>query len=244
MYEQALTCMFLFSIAKGDFMSSKSGFISNLNKSTKVTMASCLGFVLLTAVILVIFILNPITPAEKAMASIGRENVLNNSPDGSPKNITPAVVTTAESDDDESEETVKTIRGTTTTRTVKIRITTGSGFLWNGRIPTGVSPNGNTSTVVVEDPTVPVADPNQPVYPNGTTPPSDPGTATPEPTIPNPDPNAPVTSPVDTPDTPITPPVSPDPVPDPEPVVPDTPPVTPDPPADSGGGGDAPVAQW
>lgn len=201
---------------EGDFMSNKSRFISNLNQSTKVTMISCFGFVLLTAVILVIFILFPITPSEKVHASIGRENVVDNNSNGSPQSITPSVVSTASNENGEDDETTTTTYGTTTTRTVKIRITTGSGFLWNGRIPTGVTPNGNTTTTVAADPTVPVPTPNDPNYPNNTTPPVDVGNVSPQPTAPNPDPNGVVTIPVETP---VTPPVSPDPTP----VVPESP---------------------
>lgn len=209
-------------------MSSKSSFMSNLNKSTKITMFSCLGFILLTGVILAFFILFPITPSEKVMASIGRENVLNNGADGSPQSVTPAVITTVSGENEEI-ETSTTPTGTTTTRTVNIRITTGSGFLWNGRIPTGVQSGGNSSTTVVDDPVVPTPDPGAPIYPQGTTPPAETGTTPPQATTPNPDPNGTVTPPVDTPEpppadtppetppeTPVTPPAdNPEPAPDP-----------------------------
>ena len=211
-----------FTCKKGDYMSSKSGFISNLNKSTKITMASCIGFVLLTGIILVIFILFPITPSEKVMASIGRENISNKGSDGSPQSVTPVVVTTSADDADEEIVTTTTRAGTTTTRTVNIRITTGSGFLWNGRIPTGVM-GGGSSTTVVEDPEIPTPDPGVTGtgIPQGTTPPENPGsgTDTPQATTPNPDPNGgtvtpPADEPVTPPDTPVTPPVeNPDPPP-------------------------------
>ncbi len=185
-------------------MSSKSGFISNLNKSTKITMASCIGFILLTGIILVFFIIFPITPSEKVMASIGRENIINNGSGNSPQRITPAVVTTSDTDD---VVTSTTRPVSTTTRTVNIKITTGSGFLWNGRIPTGVVPGNNSSTTVVEDPEIPTPDPGYTGndFPQETPPPinPNPGTETPQPTTPNPDPNGgTVTPPADTPEPP------------------------------------------
>ncbi len=212
-------------------MSSKSGFISNLNKSTKITMASCIGFVFLTGIILVVFILFPITPSEKVMASIGRENISNKGSNGSPQSVTPVVVTTSADDADEEIVTTTTRAGTTTVSTVSIRITTGSGFLLNGRIPTGVMP-GSSSTTVVEDPEEPTSDPgvSDTDIPQGTTPPENEGGGTA--TTPNPDPNGgtvtpPADEPVTPPDTPVTPPAD-----NPDPPSAETP-VSP--PADSGG---------
>lgn len=227
-------------LCEGDFMSSRSGFMSKLNKSTKITMFSCLGFILLTGIILAFFILFPITPSEKVMASIGRENVLNNGSDGSPQSITPAVVTTVNGENDDV-TSVATTTGTTTTRTVNIRITTGSGFLWNGRIPTGVMPGGSSSTTVVDDPAVPTPDPESPLYPQGTTP-SDPGVIPPQATTPNPDPNGTVTPPADNPGTSDTPPETPETPVTPPADNPDPPAETPDPPpADSGGSAETPA---
>ena len=89
-------------------MSKKSGFISNLNKSTKITIASCIGFILLTGIILVVFILFPITPSEKVLASIGRENIANSNGENQ-------ITTTAE-------QAVSTEKSTTTkTETVPRR---------------------------------------------------------------------------------------------------------------------------
>lgn len=227
-------------------MSSKSGFMSNLNKSTRITIFSCLGFILLTGIILVFFIFFPITPSEKVMASIGRENVLNNGSNNSPQSITPTVITTASSENKDTETTSTTTTGTTTTRTVKIRITTGSGFLWNGRIPTGGFSGDNSYTTVVGDPTVPTPDPSAPIYPQGTTPPVDSGTTPPVATTPSPDPNGgtvtppennpepPVETPQETPpETPVTPPPA---------DIPEPPAETPaPPPADSGGSPETPA---
>lgn len=234
-------------------MSTKSGFISNLNKSTKVTMVSCLGFVLLTALILVFFIFFPITPSEKVLASIGRENVQNNGSGNSSQRITPGVVTTSTDENDVITTTTRPV--STTTRTVNIRITTGSGFLWNGRIPTGVVQGGSSFTTVVDDPVVPTPDPGYTGtdFPQSTTPPvtAAPGGDVPVATTPNPDPNGgTVTPPADTPgtpdppvetppETPVTPPETPP--ADTPPVTPDPPAVTPDPPANNEGGEDAPA---
>lgn len=140
-------------------MNSKSGFIAGLNKSTKITVCSCIGFVLLTCLILIFFVLFPITPSEKIMASIGRENVVNGGSGGSPQSISPGVVTTSSGDDTESTALATEKHVTTTARTVNIRITTGSGFLWNGRIPTGVTPGEDYPTTVVDDPEAPTPDP-------------------------------------------------------------------------------------
>ena len=141
-------------------MRSRSGFIAELNKSTKITVCSCIGFILLTCIILVFFVMFPITPSEKIMASIGRENVINGGAGGSPQSISPGVVTTSAGDDTESTAPATEKAVTTTARTVNIRITTGSGFLWNGRIPTGVVPGEDYPTTVVDDPPAPTPDPN------------------------------------------------------------------------------------
>ncbi|MBO5163081.1 MAG: hypothetical protein J6B75_01355 [Ruminococcus sp.] len=210
-------------------MSSKSGFIAGLSKSTKITVCSCIGFVLLTSIILIFFVLFPITPSEKIMASIGRENVINGGQGGSPQSITPGVVTTVAGDETESTEAATEKPVTTTARTVNIRITTGSGFLWNGRIPTGVMPGESYPTTVVEDPVTPTPDPG---YQGGgeypgvgeppvTTPPIDPGVDVPPATTPV-DPGVdvpPVTTPPIDPGVDVPPVVNPEP-PAEEPITP------------------------
>ena len=120
-------------------------------------MASCIGFVFLTVIILVVFIIFPITPSEKVLASIGRENVANTPQNGYQQEITPVVDAT----EVEEEDVVSSVGSTvsTTARTVNIRITSGSGFLWNGRIPTGVMGGGSTTTTVVDEPDQPTLDP-------------------------------------------------------------------------------------
>lgn len=57
-------------------MSKIKDFITGLSKSTKITLISCGSFVLLTLLILTFFVLFPITPSEKAIASLGREGLV------------------------------------------------------------------------------------------------------------------------------------------------------------------------
>ncbi len=194
-------------------------------------MASCIGFILLTGIILVFFILFPITPSEKVLASIGRENVVNSNNENQPQSATEAVSTeenTSEETDVSDTTTTKSV--STTTRTVNIRITSGSGFLWNGRIPTGVMPP-DTPTTVAPVPEEPTANPGESGtdIPQGTvptTPPSE-GTDVPPVTSVNPDPNGgTVTPPADTP---VEPPV-------------ETPAPPADTPPDSGGSAETPAA--
>ncbi|MCM1530406.1 MAG: hypothetical protein NC093_10490 [Alistipes sp.] len=145
----------------------KPGFIASLNRSTRITMATCLFFIMLTCVILLFFVLFPITPSEKIMASIGRENMLNGGGNGNQNAVgVPVVVTTAVGDEEDASGSSVRYTGTTTARTVNIKITTGSGFLWGGRIPTGTF-SGDYPTTAAEDPDVPTYDPGveQPTYP-------------------------------------------------------------------------------
>ncbi|MDE5569150.1 MAG: hypothetical protein K2I82_00645 [Ruminococcus sp.] len=173
-------------------MKKNTGFFGNLQKSTKVTLLSCVSFVILTLLILIFFILFPITPSEKIMASIGRENIFNNSPQNNVTAI-PGVVTTAKSTSPVNAD-IEDETGTRTTKTYKIVITTGSGFLWNGRIPDGIS-DTKTTVIISDDPKYPTADPGY-IYPIYTQPATDPNNSNPE------DPY--VTTPVD-PDYPIDP---------------------------------------
>lgn len=144
-------------------MKKNNGFLGSLQKSTKVTLLSCMSFIALTLLILIFFILFPITPSKRIMASIGRENVFNNSPHNDSVAV-PDIVTTAKT----SPETVNTNiieeeTGTRPAKTYKIVITTGSGFLWNGRIPAGIS-DTKTTVVISDDPQYPTPDPGY-VYP-------------------------------------------------------------------------------
>lgn len=202
-------------------MKKNNGFLSSLQKSTKVTLLSCMSFIALTLLILIFFIFFPITPSERIMASIGRENVFNNSPNND-SGAVPGIVTTAKAESETvNTDIIEKETGTRTTKTYKIVITTGSGFLWNGRIPAGIS-DTKTTVVISDDPQYPTPDPGY-VYPVYTQPTTD-------------DPDYPVaTEPVD----PNIPPVTDIPVWTEPPVVTDVPvwtepptvdPVIPDPP--------------
>lgn len=125
------------------FMSKVKDFFLSLSKSTKITLISCGCFILMTLLILIFFVLFPITPSERALASIGRESFVNN--EGSE-----AVVTTTEP---VTTEAVVTSTETRTTPSIQseplITFTTVSGFLSEGYIPTGqvgVNNFGTTTT--------------------------------------------------------------------------------------------------
>ena len=130
-------------------------FFGDLKKSTKITLLSCGCFVLMTFVILLFFIWFPITPSEKIISNIGRENIFRDQ-DGNP---TVTTSSTGEASSTKASSTKTTATGTRTS--FKIVITSGSGFLWNGRIPTGVMPgNYETETTPVDPNTIP--DPGYP----------------------------------------------------------------------------------
>ena len=129
------------------------GFFNDLQKSTKITLLSCACMVMLTLLLMIFFILFPITPSEKVMSTIGRESSLKNN-DPNMMTALPGAVTTSSADSATSTAKVTSTAkytGTTTTRTnYKIKITTGTGFLYNGRIPTGVRPGGDYETQVAQ----------------------------------------------------------------------------------------------
>lgn len=108
-------------------------FINNLQKSTKVTLISCGCFILLTFLILIFFVMFPITRAERANASVGRESVQRNA----------AAVTTATDINGSvivsmgTTQKVDSLVTTTKHKDYVITVTTGKGFYSNGRIPTG-----------------------------------------------------------------------------------------------------------
>lgn len=247
-------------------MKKNNGFLSSLQKSTKVTLLSCMSFIALTLLILIFFILFPITPSERIMASIGRENVSNRNQNNNADTV-PGIVTTAETTPKAvNTGIIEEETGTRPAKTYKIVITTGSGFLWNGRIPAGID-DTKTTVVISEDPQYPTPDPGYtyPIYtqpateeepeypedPNVTTPvnPENPvGTEYPvteppiDPNIPPVDPNIP---PVVT-DAPVpVDPVIPDPPPQTQPpvIIDPQPPVDPVTPPEPNGEGDV-VSEW
>lgn len=158
-------------------MSKIKDFYEGLKKSTKITVLSCGSFVVMTMLILAFFIIFPITPSEKIMTNIGRENMARDNGQQTVQSGIPTVETTA--------STAATTKTTTTARSTvsrphtsfTITITTGSGFLWNGRIPTGGIP-GYTETVTTAVATgEPGTDPGNPnVDPTGITDPNQGGT--------------------------------------------------------------------
>ena len=119
-------------------------FFANLKKSTKITLISCVSFVLMTFLILCFFIMSPITPSDKAGKTFGRESI---SDDGS---TVSTVITTI----DENGNIVEVSKGTTnvastastvtTTHKEYVRtITTGTYFV-DGKIVIGDYDNGYT----------------------------------------------------------------------------------------------------
>ena len=147
-------------------MDKKGNFVSGISRSTKITLVSCFCFIALTCLILVFFVMFPITPSERIIASIGRGSAVSIEENNVPV-LTDAVVST-DASAVSSDSSLKS--GTTTTKSVKIVITTGSGFLWNGRGPSGVSSDSDYTTTAV-DPDVPTYDPGYvpPVIPNNWT---------------------------------------------------------------------------
>ena len=125
-------------------------FFADLRKSTKITLISCGSFIVMTFVILCFFIMSPITPADKAGSTFGRESI---SPDGSTVN---SIVTTI----DENGNSIEVSRGTTNTASTastvtttkkeyKITVTTGTGhYNVDGKIIIGdyEGYNYNTTT--------------------------------------------------------------------------------------------------
>lgn len=135
-------------------MSKVKEFFLSLSKSTKITLISCGCFILMTFLILVFFVLFPITPSERALASIGRESFINN--EGSEAAVTttePAVTTAA-----------VTSTETKTTPSIYseplITFTTVSGFLSEGYIPTGEAYVNNFSTTTTTTTTAVTTDEN------------------------------------------------------------------------------------
>lgn len=147
-------------------MKKNNGFLGSLQKSTKVTLLSCCCFIALTLLILIFFILFPITPSKKIMESIGRGNIAENS-----QNTNANIVTTAESSTPVSTDVSAKETTTRTAKTYNIVITKGSGFLWNGRNP--AIDNTKTTVVISDDPVYPTPDPGY-VYPAYTEPASSP----------------------------------------------------------------------
>ncbi len=127
-------------------------FFNGLQRSTVITLISCVCFVLMTFVILMFFMLFPITPSERVADRLGRESVFRSNGENN------AVVAEPATSDEQPmvayEQTVTTTapRQPTAHTSYTITITSGSGFLYNGVIPTGVYPYEEITTTVAAEP--------------------------------------------------------------------------------------------
>ena len=124
-------------------MSKVKDFFANLKKSTKITLVSCGCFIAMTALILCFFIMFPITPSEKVIASFGRESVLkkdSTTPAGSTVTTMNGVEVSKGSSNKLSTVTTKRV---TRRNNFSMDVTTGSGFFSGGNILTGNCPVGS-----------------------------------------------------------------------------------------------------
>lgn len=117
-------------------MSKKKSYFSGLKKSTKITVLSCGFFLLLTMIILIFFVMFPITPSEKVIAGLGRESISRSNRQTTMVTTT-AVTTTAMEDVVVSKAASTTTAETTTHKDFTITVTSGSGFYVSNTIPTG-----------------------------------------------------------------------------------------------------------
>lgn len=151
-------------------MSKIKDFIMGLSKSTKITLISCGSFVLLTLLILTFFVLFPITPSEKAIASLGREGLVYQV-GGEEEGLVTTAVTMATV----PAQSVTTVSHTTPpiNSDVKFTFTTVSKFFSGGFINAEDEPNydGDTQTTPIdpeqEEPDEPYGG-EEPTYPIGT----------------------------------------------------------------------------
>ena len=116
-------------------MSKKKSYFSGLKRSTKITVISCGFFLILTMLILIFFVMFPITPSEKVIAGLGRENISRSKGQTSPVSAT--TVTTTSLEDIVVSKATTTTAQTTTHKDFTITITSGSGFYVSNIIPTG-----------------------------------------------------------------------------------------------------------
>ena len=121
-------------------MSKGNGVLSNLRRSTKITLVSCGCFIALTALILLFFVMFPITPSEKVISSFGRESIYKQDVTGTA--VTTAVTTTVNDDIMVAKGSKTTTASRTTAKSYTThKLTSGSGFYMDQRIPTGEFPN-------------------------------------------------------------------------------------------------------
>lgn len=128
-------------------MSKIKEFFMDLSKSTKITLISCGCFVLLTLLILIFFVMFPITPSERAISKFGGEGLVYN--DGESTGTTAVTSVTSNT------ETTTTARTTVTTESqTTVTFTTMSGYLWGNNIRTGeygVTYNNTVTTTTAPD---------------------------------------------------------------------------------------------
>ena len=133
-------------------MSKGNGVFSNLRRSTKITLVSCGCFIALTALILLFFVMFPITPSEKVISSFGRESIYKQDVTGTA--VTTAVTTTVNDDIMVAKGSKTTTASRTTAKSYTThKLTSGSGFYMDQRIPTGEFPNQYyvpTTTTIAE----------------------------------------------------------------------------------------------
>lgn len=149
-------------------------FFGNLSKSTRLTVISCGIFIILTFIILMFFVMFPITPSEKVISGMGRAGVMDSEGKISPygDDLNGVVVTTsANSSGNKNESTVTTANTQVTHPKVhyvdKI-FTTNEGYVYTGyAVPTGRPDYSNqTVTQAVENYQEPVyTEPPQPYEP-------------------------------------------------------------------------------
>ncbi len=128
-------------------------FFGNLSKSTKLTMISCGIFIILTFVILLFFVMFPITPSEKVISGMGRAGLVNS--DGKKSNygdsaLDGVVITTSVSDSSGKKSTVITTDGSHRSSYVDKIFTTNNGYVYTGP-KTDYSSSNQTYTRTVEN---------------------------------------------------------------------------------------------
>ncbi len=134
-------------------------FFGNLSKSTRLTVISCGIFIILTFIILMFFVMFPITPSEKVISGMGRAGLMEsggkNSPYGDGIN---GVVVTTSADSDGKKNDSKTTTANTQVTYPKVHyvdkiFTTNEGYVYTGyAVPTGRPDYSNqTVTQAVEN---------------------------------------------------------------------------------------------
>ena len=163
---------------KGNFMESIRKFYSGLNRSTKITLVSCGSFLLLTILILLIFVLFPITPSERLISGLGRGGAISDSNNDNNNNDNNEgavpLITTAENNNDSE------IKGTTAVQlddyvfSENMATYTNSGtfysYIYSGEgIRTGTPGQNDFTTVTTINPEPTTDNPDEPQETTGVT---------------------------------------------------------------------------